>query len=119
MGGTRFEEGETELQHGDRLFLYTDGIPEFANPAGDLYGEHRFHAQLLHGRGGSLDAVCSAVMNSLRIFGEGRQAQDDVTLLAIEYRHRPAAAGLPLRRRVRGSRPTRHRKDSHAIGTAH
>ncbi len=41
-----FEEDRKELQRGDKIVLYTDGVPEFQNSNGEIYGEDRFYALL-------------------------------------------------------------------------
>ena len=41
MEGIRYRVGELTLNPGDRLFLYTDGVPEATNAANKLYGEDR------------------------------------------------------------------------------
>jgi len=83
--GAPFEEEEVQLRAGDRLFLYTDGITELANAAGDLYGEERLYEALAEARGVSLEDACDRVIQSMSRFGDGRLPQDDVTLLAIEF----------------------------------
>ncbi|OFV87141.1 MAG: hypothetical protein A3J75_07215 [Acidobacteria bacterium RBG_16_68_9] len=91
--GLAFDEDEIELCRGDRLFLYTDGIVEFANAAGGFYGEERLHAALIQGRGESLEHVCERVVTSMTDFGDGCTPQDDVTLVAIEFAG-PAPGGM-------------------------
>lgn len=87
LGGTMpFEEGETHLQAGDRLFLYTDGIVEHENRAGEMFGEERLAAALRAGREQALETVCERVMELMSEFGDGQRPQDDVTLVAFEFR---------------------------------
>jgi len=86
MGGAvPFEEGETTLNRGDRLFVYTDGITEHANSAAEPFGEDRFSAHLLELKEVPLLKACSQLIEGLQGFGMGRPLQDDVTLLGIEY----------------------------------
>ena len=37
----KFENRELELRPGDSVFVYTDGVPEAANAANELFGEQR------------------------------------------------------------------------------
>lgn len=83
-----FDEGEIVLGPGDRLFLYTDGIVELENRAGVPFGERALHDAIARGAAQSLDGACDTLMSALFAFGEGRELQDDVTLLALEYRGR-------------------------------
>jgi len=87
-----FDEETVQLQPGDRLFLHTDGITEFANSAGELYGAERFAEQVRCGRGDTLAAACARITDDVARFADGRPPQDDVTLLAVEYCG-PAATG--------------------------
>jgi len=87
-----FDEDTVQLQPGERLFLYTDGITEFANSAGELYGAERFAEQVRCGRGDTLAAACARITDDVARFAGGRPPQDDVTLLAVEYCG-PAATG--------------------------
>jgi sigma-B regulation protein RsbU (phosphoserine phosphatase) len=41
MEGTRYKEYTIQLGHGDRIFLYTDGVPEATNPDVMMYGTDR------------------------------------------------------------------------------
>jgi sigma-B regulation protein RsbU (phosphoserine phosphatase) len=86
MGGViPFEEGETTLRTGDRLFLYTDGITEHANSAAEFFGEERLSGHLVELKDFPLRIACTRVVELLHGFSEGHPMEDDVTLLGIEY----------------------------------
>jgi len=86
MGGVvPFEEGETTLCAGDRLFLYTDGVTEHADGTTELFGEERFSGHLVDLREVPLHGVCSRMIELLQGFGREKPLEDDVTLLGIEY----------------------------------
>jgi len=84
--GMSFEQGQILLQPGDRLFLFTDGIAEYRDPEGGTYGEQRLYRELQQSGRAPLDAACQRVIRSMEVFGGGFRPQDDVTLLAMEYR---------------------------------
>lgn len=88
-----YKEGEALLRHGDRLFLYTDGIVECPNARGEFFGEERLIRQLQGARTENLQAACARVITALNDFGDGLHPRDDITLLGIEYRQPPAAEG--------------------------
>ena len=46
-----YEQGEIELASGDRLLLFTDGVAEVRNAAGEEFGEERLIAAEDAGRG--------------------------------------------------------------------
>ena len=86
LGGlVPFEEGECQLEPGDRFYLYTDGIPEFECPEGTFFGEERMAASLARAQPETLGDACEVLLAELRDFGEGEDYQDDVTLLGVEY----------------------------------
>lgn len=88
-----FEEGEVRMQAGDRLYLYTDGIIEYFNEAGEMYGEDRFCRNLIKYQDETLQGTCRRVIESLSLFGGEHKADDDITLVAIECRRTAQGEG--------------------------
>ena len=87
-----FGEEKIRLTPGDRVLLYTDGLTEYQNAAGELYGNARFLARLEALRERPLADMVAAVRLSLREFGGGAKPADDMTLLGIELKE-PGATG--------------------------
>jgi sigma-B regulation protein RsbU (phosphoserine phosphatase) len=83
-----FSEAEIQMSTGDRLFLYTDGITEHYNQAGEAYGEQRLLDGLVTNRDERLERVCQTAIDRVMAFDNGRQPQDDVTLIGIEFRQK-------------------------------
>jgi phosphoserine phosphatase RsbU/P len=83
--GVPFDEAEVSLGNGDRLFLYSDGITEHMNPAGELFGEQRLKQKITTWRRTALDHACEKVVEALHHFGQGTPLRDDATLLGIEF----------------------------------
>lgn len=70
----------------DRLLLFSDGLPEARNPAGDMFGEERLLDAARDGM-----AVCNLadrVMYAVSSFMDGREQDDDVSLIEIPARIR-------------------------------
>lgn len=84
-GESPFEEGQVRLAPGDRLFLYTDGAFEVSDEAGNQFGMERLHALLQEHRNLPLEALCDEVLAALRRHRGHTQAEDDLTLLALEF----------------------------------
>ncbi len=76
---------------GDRLAIYSDGIYESRDPAGQEFGRDRLIAGLI-GHRGAIEETVAAVMKQSRDHAGGRPAEDDLTILLAE-RVRPAPAG--------------------------
>ena len=86
MEGVRYRAGELTLYPGDRLFLYTDGIPEATNTDNKLYGEERL-LQFMN-QNSTVDAT--ALLPKLKanideFVGEAPQF-DDITMLLLDYK---------------------------------
>lgn len=82
------DAGEVQLQEGDRLFLYTDGLTEQIDSHGVPYGEARLVASLYDQTGRDLDCVCHEALHAQRAFSATEQSQDDITLIGIEFSRR-------------------------------
>lgn len=80
-----FEEGKKQMNMGDRLFVYTDGIVEYTNKEGAFYGEERFYAELQRLRHRPISRVIDGIVDSMLFFGDNIDPQDDASLLGIEF----------------------------------
>jgi sigma-B regulation protein RsbU (phosphoserine phosphatase) len=82
-GGT-YEEGRMSLRSGDLVVLYTDGISEAMNRAGELYGDARV-CDLVRSFPHHLTAreVTDRILEALREFLDGEEARDDMTLMVM------------------------------------
>lgn len=81
-----FMEEQLAFNPGDKLFLYTDGLNEYMNPEGEMYGNQRLHALLKDHAGEGISAIIAAVRAALRQFGRDAPPADDVTLVGIELK---------------------------------
>ena len=86
MEGVRYRVGEITLNEGDRLFLYTDGVPEATNVENKLYGEDR----LLTFMNQNATVEATKLLPSLKanideFVGEAPQF-DDITMLMFDYK---------------------------------
>ncbi|HWS72027.1 MAG TPA: PP2C family protein-serine/threonine phosphatase [Thermoanaerobaculia bacterium] len=67
----------------DRLVIYSDGVTEYHNRAGEEFGEARLRDVLARGAGKTAEETCRAVIDGLHAFGGGRPYDDDVTMLVV------------------------------------
>jgi len=73
---------EVQLQHGDVVFLYTDGLSEARDELQEEYGEARVMASILANLSQPYDRLVANVVAEARRFAEG-VLDDDLTVLAI------------------------------------
>ena len=84
--GTEFTEQILVLEPKDKLFLYTDGIPEANDPNGEMYGEERMLSALDRSAGHTQEAFFEAFNEDVFGFiGEAEQF-DDMTMLLLEWK---------------------------------
>jgi serine phosphatase RsbU (regulator of sigma subunit)/catechol 2,3-dioxygenase-like lactoylglutathione lyase family enzyme len=77
--------GESQLAPGDMLALYTDGITEAFNDAGDEFGECRLIEGLRRHRGLPSQGVLTSIVEEVRRFSPQEQV-DDITLVVAKCR---------------------------------
>lgn len=77
-----FNESSIFLQYGDQIVLYTDGITETHNPAGDLFGESRIDAILTDCGQDSME-VMQTLLTAVDEFADGIPPHDDRTVIVL------------------------------------
>jgi sigma-B regulation protein RsbU (phosphoserine phosphatase) len=82
---TPFGQSSIQLQAGDRVILYTDGLLESRNAAGDYFGKSRLHQVLKNHRREPVQAMVDAVRAEVKEFRQQTAPDDDISLLAVEY----------------------------------
>jgi len=88
-----YTERTVRLAAGDRLFLYSDGLPEAMGAAGEPYGDARLPAAIDRGRSVPLaTAVADLLADVVRWSGESGP-QDDVSIVATELAAPPVENG--------------------------
>lgn len=82
MAGSKFQQARVQLQPGDWLLAYTDGITEARNASGELFGEERL-LRLFETRPTSMSDLMSRVRRGVYEFMGHHLLDDDITLLAL------------------------------------
>ena len=85
MEGIRFREHEYVLDPGDRLFVYTDGVPEATNSREELYGTDRMTEALNTLHDPSPRELLEYMRKDIDSFTGDAPQFDDVTMLALYY----------------------------------
>ncbi|MDJ0974415.1 MAG: SpoIIE family protein phosphatase, partial [Planctomycetota bacterium] len=73
-----------QLDPGDVLVLYSDGVTEARDAAGELFGDQRVRWAVR--RGGLAGDVLEAVLDAVRGFTGEAQPSDDMTVIVVERR---------------------------------
>ena len=80
-----YKRYELQLQKGDILFVYTDGVPEAMNAEEVLFGEDRTIEALNSASDEGLDVLLRTVKNVVDEFVGDAPQFDDLTMLALKY----------------------------------
>ena len=86
MEGLQYKPHAIMLHPGDRLFLYTDGVPEATNALDELFGEERMLKALDSGNGLSVEKLLPHVKGAVDGFVGDAEPFDDITMLSFEVR---------------------------------
>jgi len=78
-----------ELKPGDTMVLYSDGVTEAHNVAGDEFGEARLVEVVEKHHRGSADVVLEQIVNAVTEFARGAEQYDDITALVVKYTGAP------------------------------
>ena len=84
LGEDRYEERSICLAPGDRLYLYSDGIPEAMDAAGNTFSDVRLLEAILQGRSEPLKEGIDALLGNIARWHGAAKPQDDISILAVE-----------------------------------
>ncbi|HEY7216080.1 MAG TPA: PP2C family protein-serine/threonine phosphatase, partial [Thermoanaerobaculia bacterium] len=80
-----YEEVAVDLAAGDRLLLFTDGIPEALGSGGEAFGDERLQAFLARRSALSAEAIAEDLLQEVAAWrGQATAFDDDLTLVAVE-----------------------------------
>jgi len=77
-----YEEGAVQLDSGDLLIAYTDGVTEAMNPAGDQWGVDGLLRATAENAARSADDLVRTIFTAMDEFSQGRQ-NDDATVVVV------------------------------------
>src|SRR5688572_26827380 len=83
-GDAEYREGRTQLQLGDVLVIYSDGVTEAASPSGEEFGPTRLYEVVSRNIDASAAGVRDRIESALTKFSQGTQAADDITLVIVK-----------------------------------
>lgn len=86
----------TRLEPGSKLVIYSDGLTDAENPAGESFGSQRVRELLDSGAALGADGLLEHIVSAVRAFESGALQKDDLTVMITEY-NREDALPFPLR----------------------
>jgi sigma-B regulation protein RsbU (phosphoserine phosphatase) len=84
--GALFPLSHLDLAPGDRMVLYSDGVTEAQNDAGEFFGRRRLREAIQGAASASCAELHAAIHRAIVAFTAGAEQGDDMTLLVVEYR---------------------------------
>ena len=82
----RFKDRKFKLNPGDRIFVYTDGVPEATNKDKHLFESDRLKEALDASDYRDPENVCNTVQKYIDEFVDGAEQFDDITMLTFLYK---------------------------------
>jgi phosphoserine phosphatase RsbU/P len=85
MEDSEYQQTEIQLEPGDVVILYSDGVTDARSPGEELYdsqSNHRLIKRVAQASGGPV-AVGKAILQDIREFSAGHSQADDITLVCL------------------------------------
>ena len=89
LPAARYQVESIQARTGDLLVLFSDGLVDLTNDAGEFFGEHRLMSAISEVASQPARVIVDAILSAARLFAAGRPNDDDETLLVVRL---PAAA---------------------------
>ncbi len=86
MEGVRYTDYEIQLSPGDKIFVYTDGVPEATDGDNNMFGVDRMLSALNLELDASPEKVLGNVRSAVDAFVKDAQQFDDLTMLCMQYK---------------------------------
>ena len=81
FAGASHDIATEQIESGETLLLYTDGVPEATSQSGEQFAENRLRS-LLDSSCGSAQELLQKIVDSVSEFTQGARQHDDITMLA-------------------------------------
>ena len=89
MEGVKYKTQSLDLEKGDIIFLYTDGVTEATNAAKELYGEERLINAINSREFTDMKELCEFIKKDVDTFVGDAPQFDDITMMAFAYIGKP------------------------------
>ena len=85
MEGIKYNEHEINLNAGDMVFLYTDGVTEANDNYNGFYGQNRLKETINENKNKKLNDIINEITKDIDKFCNNSEQYDDITMLIIKY----------------------------------
>ena len=86
LSSSKYTEYELQMEPGDKVFVYTDGVPEAANCEEEMFGTERMLAALNAQASAPPERILANVRSAVDNFVKDAEQFDDLTMLCVEYK---------------------------------
>jgi phosphoserine phosphatase RsbU/P len=88
LSGMDYEDGRVQLEKGDRILVFTDGVTETLSGADDnnlddFYGVDRLKQMLVNSSNCAMDEILPAILDDLVNFHGSKSFEDDITMFLV------------------------------------
>lgn len=85
LGDGVYEEYTLQLQPGQRMYLYSDGLTDTMSPRRELFGKERLAQALQAQENGKVDASLEELLTKVEAWRGRSRFSDDISMVAVEY----------------------------------
>ena len=86
MEGVHYKGYDLQLNPGDKLFVYTDGVPEATDGSGEMFGTDRMIEALKSCTDKTPEEILHRVKSAVDSFVGDAEQFDDLTMMCLEYK---------------------------------
>ena len=85
-----YESASVNLEPGEFLVIYTDGVSEAANVRTELFEEEGLRRIMESFKGQTVEELAETIRDAVKAFTSGAPQSDDITILVVQYRENAA-----------------------------
>ncbi|SDL13925.1 Serine phosphatase RsbU, regulator of sigma subunit [Sarcina sp. DSM 11001] len=86
MEGVHYKGYDLQLNPGDKLFVYTDGVPEATDGSGEMFGTDHMITALRSCTDNTPEEILQGVKSAVDSFVGDAEQFDDLTMMCLEYK---------------------------------
>ena len=84
VDGLEYTDATLQLDHGDTLFMYTDGVTEALDKDNGEFGEQRMQTTLAGAAGQDCQSMVESMKTAVAAFAGEAEQSDDITVMALK-----------------------------------